>query len=257
MAALCKRLYFNDTARDTYLHSELSEVNTHRDPDDCYFEADGKIIDSKLKKRRDLFIKDSAGNAPQVFVKGIITHDLSQLDHPLLPNLEIIIKLTMNPPERILMVGPEKFEEVASYTQPKTQFKLKLHSLAIRLRRPLCSEQELQRIERGLSANHPARYHFQKAELAWISMPANHSTFLSPEMFVNYNCLPSKLFIVFFEDKRLTGDYSKNIHRFSFPEKLNSITLLLDSRPVGNVTPPDAATVANGKISNIFSLGIS
>lgn len=180
-ASIARRLYFQSRANQTFLQTEIAPGDLNQDPD-ITFTDDNK----DLKQRRDSFVKTADGTAPVQLLVGLLTHDLSTLTHPIPNKCEIIIQLTRNTPERLLVIGAAKESDQANFSLPaNTRYKIRLHELHLLVRRPLLSEQALSVIQKHLTSK-PIRYYFLKMEMSWQSLEYGKQIYNSPELFSNY-----------------------------------------------------------------------
>ena len=180
-ASIARRLYFQSRANRTFLQTEIAPGDLNADPDNTF------TNDSEdLKKRRNLFVKNSDGTAPVKLLVGLLTHDLSTLNHPIPNKCEIIIQLTRNTVERLLDIGPAKEADKDTFSLPSTtRYRIRIHELNLLVRRPLLSEQALSVVQKNL-ASKPIRYYFLKMEMSWQSLEYGKQIYNSPELFSNY-----------------------------------------------------------------------
>ena len=179
-ACLAKRIFFQKRANETYLDTELADLDLNKDPDDTFSEDN-----EQLKKRRDLFVKTNQNTAPEVTIIGLLTHDLSTLTEPIPDKCEIVIQLQRNSNERLIQIGPSTKAQVGTWEKPAYKYRLRLHNLCLLIRRPLLSESAYKIQSRRLQ-NKPARYHFMKLEMCWQNLPLGKQIYNSPELFANY-----------------------------------------------------------------------
>ena len=180
-ASIARRLYFQSRANQTFLQTEIAPGDLNRDPDET-FTDDVK----DLKERRDMFVKTATGTAPVKMLVGLLTHDLSTLTHPIPNKCEIIIQLTRNTPERLLVIGASTKADQAAFTlSATTRYRIRIHELHLLVRRPLLSEQALSVVHKQL-ASKPIRYYFLKMEMSWQSLEYGKQIYNSPELFSNY-----------------------------------------------------------------------
>ena len=112
-----KRLYFNKSARNTYLYSELGNFTPSLDPDKTYADTD-----QNLKERRNRFVKDATtGLAPVVNLFGLITHELSTLTSPIIDGVDIMIRFHRNSSERYYSQSTQTMEREVGVFQMSTQ----------------------------------------------------------------------------------------------------------------------------------------
>lgn len=81
--------------------------------------------------------------------------------------------------------------------------------------------------------------------MKYVNIPQGIQTFYSTDLFSSTS-LPAKAFMVFFEEKRLNGDYEKSIQKYEKPENLTYCDLELDNRPVNNFQTCTNKTYATG-----------
>ena len=76
-------------------------------------------------------------------------------------------------------------------------------------------------------------------------MPTNLKTFYSNDLF-STTALPAKVFVVFFDEDRLNGDYTKSLQLYKKPDKLVYCGLELDNRPIQDFASHQNKTYGTG-----------
>jgi hypothetical protein len=79
----------------------------------------------------------------------------------------------------------------------------------------------------------PSIYEFYRSDVKYINIPQGIQTYYSTDLFSSTS-LPAKAFMVFFEEDRLNGSYTKSLQKYEKPAGLTYCDLELDQRPVTN-----------------------
>ena len=133
-----------------------------------------------------------------------------------------------------------KFDDQTAHTLDKKTFDIHVHSCELLIRRPLLTDVLYRRHTQLLSSGKAAIYDFYRNDCKWLTIPTSIKTFFSNDLF-STTALPAKVFVVFFEEDRLNGDFSKSIQVYKKPKNLVYCGLELDNRPI-----QDFATHQNG-----------
>lgn len=88
-------------------------------------------------------------------------------------------------------------------------------------------------------------YEFYKSDVKWLSIPQGVQTYYSNDLFSSTS-LPAKAFMVFFEEDRLNGSYTKSLQKYVQPENLTFCDLELDQRPVNKFGTCTTSTYNTG-----------
>ena len=84
------------------------------------------------------------------------------------------------------------------------------------------------------------------------SPPLRSLSLFFPDLSIFFRSNPSKIYIVFFSDKRLQGDHTKSINHYARPTDLESIQLTLDSRTICHFEPPTCNTEQSGLLEYCY-----
>lgn len=164
---------------------------------------------------------------------------------PIINGVKISLKFVRSSNEKIIMIGPPDLAKKANYKEPKTIFQVQLHGFSVLVRRPLVSESLFAQHTRELKTK-PAQYLYTQTNCVWSIIPIGVTTFMTPDLFNTSQALPSKIFFVFYDQDRLQGKITKNIHYYEKPKELESVGLYLDSQPVASFCVPQCDTFSNG-----------
>ena len=96
------------------------------------------------------------------------------------------------------------------------------------------------------------------SDAKWMSIPSGLKVFYSNDLFGS-SSLPAKIFLVFFKQDRLNGDFEKSIQYYEKPANLISCGLELDSKPIGDFLTCTTRSYPTGLLNfqylNIFLTG--
>ena len=177
--------------------------------------------------------------------------------------VDLRIVLKRNATKRILVQGPGSFQaidgvaagnavgEVKKWEIPEgTTYEIFFHDLQLLLKKYVPSSQLYHHHEKMLSSS-SAKYYIYTPDVVICDIRENTRQYLSHPLWSGSH-LPSKIFTVFYTDKRLDGDLEESATRFVKPEKLNSILLKLNGRVLNNFMSHGVSDFSNGQLEHIY-----
>ena len=228
-ASIFKKLFFDENALG-FLETELGSLE--RDP------GDFSSSNADREKRKRLFQKDPSTNqAPQRFLLGLLTTEVSNLKEPIPNDIELVIKVFRTSTKQLL--------DFNGTAEPEDEYSIRIHSLNLLLRRPLLSEAIIEK-HASLLAHRNIRYYWMKKEMAWTHIPIAHSTYTTTPLFANTSSLPSKLLIAFIDMDTLAGNYRKSFQKLRRPDYLKEIHLVLDNKRLATFGVPEIRDFSSG-----------
>lgn len=231
---LFRALSLGDKAHSTYMISErVFPTDGHEDPDE------GLVATATLKGaegfqyRRNLY-KAASGTevlAPRVTSFGPLLTDLTTAESMLVGNVKLHLRLTRCPSAiNVFTARPNLDTQIAEWAKDEV-FELRIKDVTLFVPTYTLSEPSFVHHQKILANNDVTYNYFTRTTVEWLSIPTDVMVHETGKLFSSRS-VPVKVFVLFYEEDRLLGNFKKNIHAYRKPRHLTSVTLVRNYQPV-------------------------
>ena len=161
---------------------------------------------------------------PSIPFVSVLTHPLCGITEKLPPKTSIRIVLTKAPDAALLLSGPHAKDKNLSVDVEKYSYKLQINKMVMFCRRYQMLDKILISDKEKMNTR-PAKFFYYRPISSWVNIPAG-TNFTTQTIFKESDMV-AKIWLVFYDQSRLSGDVKKSLAFFERPHDLESIEIMV------------------------------